>query len=151
MTRPPRRFVRTVSEQIMGAFRPVGGPSPVSVTVTGDQIDEIDGHPLAERLWVVLEDYCTRRPTPEAKLEQAERDVSGLGLRQLPGSGSRLPVVIWHRIRERTHQVTTRLWVLDELRFVSVSPRTLAARDCDTIVTLDLGAFVEILKAAVQR
>ena len=45
----------------------------------------------------------------QARIVQAERDLVDV-------PGWRLPVVIWHRIREKSIQATTRLWVLDSLR-----------------------------------
>lgn len=95
----------------------------------------ITGSPLLERLWLELHD--ARQPVPLAKLEQAERDI--VESEKRGGDGGRLPVVIWHRIRERCHNVTTRLWVLDELRWGDVS-----APD-DQVVTLDLGAFLALV------
>jgi hypothetical protein len=94
----------------------------------------ITGDPLLERLWLELQD--ARTPTPAAKLRQAERDIE-LALRA-SGRLDRLPVVIWHRIRERSHQVTTRLWVVDELRGMSAGGRA-------AVVTLDLQAFIELV------
>lgn len=106
----------------------------------------VTGSPVLERLWLELHD--ARRPIPQRKLEQAERDVSAI---PKPGDAigrsiGRLPVVIWHRIHERSHQVTTRLWVLDELRGVLRMTDGLAG--CDSVVTLDLEDFVEILRMA---
>lgn len=101
------------------------------------------GHPLLERLWLELND--ARKPNPLAKLQQAERDVDRANARlvgRAPFEQGRLPVVIWHRIRERSHQVTTRLWVVDELR----QARFANAGTEKTIVTLDLDAFIAILK-----
>jgi len=94
----------------------------------------ITGDPLLERLWLELQD--ARDPTPLAKLQQAERDID---LAQRASDRlDRLPVVIWHRIRERSHQVTTRLWVVDEFRGVSAHSRT-------AVVTLDLQAVLELV------
>jgi hypothetical protein len=94
----------------------------------------ITGSPLFERLWLELHD--ARDPIPLAKLQQAERDIELA--RRASDRLNRLPVVIWHRIRERSHQVTTRLWVVDELRGVSAHSRT-------AVVTLDLQAFLELV------
>jgi hypothetical protein len=94
--------------------------------------------PLLERLWLELND--ARDPNPLAKLQQAERDID---LAAPPSSdvNQRLPVVIWHRICERSHQVTTRLWVVDELR---ARPGCPGERDA-AVVTLDLRAFIELI------
>jgi hypothetical protein len=96
----------------------------------------ITGDARLERLWLELQD--ARAPTPEAKLRQAERDLNELA-RRATDRIDRLPVVIWHRIRERSHQVTTRLWVVDELRGVS------AIGGRAVVVTLDLRAFIELV------
>jgi hypothetical protein len=62
-------------------------------------------------LWLELQDAA--HPTPAAKLEQAEVDAGNY----FQASGQRRwPVVVWHRIRERTIHVTLRVSVLDALR-----------------------------------
>jgi hypothetical protein len=88
------------------------------------------GPPLLSRLWLELQD--ARNPTPLAKLEQAERDISAAG-------GFRLPVVVWHRIGERRTNVTMRLWVLDAIRAETI------VRFHDEVITLDFEAFVAVL------
>lgn len=100
------------------------------------------GSPVLESLWLELHD--ARRPDPKRKLEQAERDI--VDSHRARGAGLRLPVVIWHRIHEHTHQVTTRLWVLDQLRGVLRLTNGLAG--CDSMVTLDLEEFVGVLRMA---
>jgi hypothetical protein len=110
----------------------------------------VTGAPLLEQLWLELND--ARDPDPLAKLQQAERDI-GLARPSSGGVALRLPVVIWHRIRERSHQVTTRLWVLDVLRgrphgaFEKLAENgPLHVNLDEAAVTLDLGEFIEILK-----
>lgn len=98
----------------------------------------VTGSPLFERLWLELHD--ARHPNPLAKLQQAERDIE-LARPARDDAMHRLPVVIWHRIHERSHQVTTRLWVVDELRGVS-------ARSRAAVVTLDLQAFIELVRGS---
>lgn len=101
----------------------------------------VTGHPVLERLWLELHD--ARKPNPIVKLVQAERDcerADGIGSLWL------LPVVVWHRIREQSHQVTTRLWVLDVLR-ECVVPSVHSER----VVTMDLHDFLALLELAIRR
>jgi len=95
------------------------------------------GPPLLARLWIEAQD--ARQPTPLAKLEQAEGDIDGLAL---PERG-RLPIVVWHRLGERTIQVTTRLWVLDAVR-------SALRRVDDSMVTMSLPDFLALLGHAVE-
>ncbi len=94
------------------------------------------GAPVLERLWLELND--ARAPQPLKKLVQAERDLA-----TAPFNRSRYPVVVWHRIREHVEWVTTRLWVVDRLRY---SP------DCDAsgnlVVTMQLPDFIDLLQGA---
>lgn len=67
----------------------------------------IKGGPTeAAKLWLELND--ARKPDPINKLEQAERDIAREEV-------MRWPVVVWHKIGERSIQVTTRLHVLARL------------------------------------
>ncbi len=105
----------------------------------GERADEADvfaeGTPQLERLWLELQD--SKAPTPLMKLLQAEGDIAAVMMR---GRRERLPVVIWHRIREHTIQATTRLYVLDLLRGASPIRRS------EEVVTIELGAFLDIVK-----
>jgi Holliday junction resolvase len=111
----------------------------------------VTGAPLLEQLWLELND--ARDPNPLVKLQQAEHDIE-LARPSRGGVAIRLPVVIWHRIRERSHQVTTRLWVLDAIRgcphgaFEELAKHGPLDVDLDeAAVTLDLCEFIAILKA----
>lgn len=79
----------------------------------------IDGHPVLSKLWT--ECNHADAPNPLDKLAQAERDIYAL-----PGAGPaytsdrtrslpRYPVVVWRKSASRIINVTTRLWVLDDL------------------------------------
>jgi hypothetical protein len=71
------------------------------------------GPPLLSRLWLECQDAAT--PTPIAKLEQAERDVTN-GIMHWDVRRSRIPVVIWHKLGARDIHATMRLWALDTIR-----------------------------------
>ena len=91
------------------------------------------GPELLKLLWLELQDAAN--PTPAAKLLQAERDADAHR-----GERRRWPVVIWHRIRERTINVSLRVSVLDALRGHPWG-------DFDTtMVTLDLDDLISILQ-----
>jgi len=98
---------------------------PNAVVRRASQADRADnpdvlveaGPPVLSRLWLELQD--ARAPTPTDKLKQAERDVARWQSTRMP-SVPRLPVVVWHKLAERTIWVTTRMWVLDVLRRVDI-------------------------------
>jgi hypothetical protein len=73
------------------------------------------GPPVLSRLWMELTD--ARTPNVLGKLAQAEGDVCGWHeAREETGWRTsrrpRCPVVIWHRLGERTINVTARYWVV---------------------------------------
>lgn len=71
-----------------------------------DVVVEGDAPLHALRLWTECQDAID--PTPRAKLEQAECDIKAL-----PAEHSfYVPIVVWHKLRGRTIQVTTQPWVL---------------------------------------
>lgn len=80
------------------------------------------GPPVLSRLWLEMQDV--RIPKPLAKLEQAEGDIASWVASRMnrPDIPVRLPIVVWHRISERKHNATTRLWVLGELLGWSTHP-----------------------------
>lgn len=108
----------------------------------------VEGGPrVLEQLWLELQD--ARAPTPLSKLEQAERDTynwaaTRSGAMRGLSHEYRLPVVVWHKLAERTVWVTTRLQVVDYLRGFE-GPRH------STVVTLEWSAFVDLLHLAASR
>jgi hypothetical protein len=101
------------------------------------------GSGVLTQCWFECQD--SRKPTPEVKLEQAERDIAGVynvdwALQEVI---PRLPVVVWHRIGERTSYATTRLWVLDAVRGVTSPVRSEA-------VTMPLEQFLDVLSGGVR-
>ena len=144
-----KRFERDIAARLREVFpdADVRRSSQADRAANSDVV--VTGEPLLERLWLELQD--ARDPTPLAKLQQAERDIA---VARRTGVNYRMPIVIWHRIRERTSQVTTRLWVLDEIRgrpngaFQELAEHGPLDVDLDeAAVTLDLDAFIAILKA----
>ncbi len=140
--RKGRKYEQEIARQLRAAFpaADVRRTSQADRAANSDVI--VTGAPVLERLWLELQD--ARNPTPLAKLAQAERDIEAaapLAAMKMRGT-LRMPVVIWHRMGERSHQVTTRLWVLDHLRCLGrVGDRT--------VVSLALPEFIAHLEDAV--
>jgi hypothetical protein len=103
----------------------------------------VNGNEVQRRLWIECQD--SRKPTPEVKLVQAERDIAGQHNVDWAAQEAtrRLPVVVWHRIGERTSYATTRLWVLDAVRGVTSPARSEA-------VTMPLEQFLDVLSGGVR-
>ena len=144
-------YEREVARILRGAFPAADVRRTSQADRAGNSDVIVTGSPLFEQLWLELND--ARDPNPLAKLQQAEHDIE-LARPSRGGVALRLPIVIWHRIRERSHQVTTRLWVLDAIRgrphgaFEELAEHGPLNVDLDeAAVTLDLGAFIAILKA----
>jgi len=109
------------------------------------------GPELLERLWLELQDAAS--PTPEDKLDQATRDCHS-AREAMRTAGKRageprlyLPVVVWHRLRERAAQATMALGTLldligSELR----DPRAAHASVDLATVTLDMEEFLDLLQ-----
>lgn len=90
------------------------------------------GPSLFADLWLELHD--ARNPRVLDKLEQAERD-----------SGSREPIVIWHRLGERTIQATMRADVFAWLAYDQVRP------EWSTVITVDFESCMQLIDAAARR
>jgi hypothetical protein len=88
---------------------------------------------LAKRLWLELQD--ARQPTPLDKLAQAERDCRLVDV-------FRIPVVVWHKYRERSLSVTLRL---DALMVLTGSPWH-PAEFVGIPVTCDWEQFLDVLR-----
>lgn len=135
-----KRFERDIADRLRKRW-------PEAIVRRASQAERADnpdvfaqGHPVLERLWLELQD--ARQPTPLAKLAQAERDAAAwVGAR---GRGVRWPVVVWHRLGERTTWVTLRLAVLLDL----VAPLPDVQDERSHAVQLDLEAFLSILDDA---
>lgn len=75
----------------------------------------VEGGPsILARLWLELED--AKSPRSLDKLEQAEGNAALWWARRGESVLFRLPIVVWHRLAERTIWATTRLWIVDVLR-----------------------------------
>lgn len=111
----------------------------------------IEGGPaLLDRLWLECED--ARNPDPRKKLAQADRDVARLknhavaatpttdDVRKASAGFGAIPVVIWHRLRERAIWVTLRLGTL--LAMIDHSLNSMN----EVPVTMRLEDFLKILK-----
>jgi hypothetical protein len=97
-----------------------------------DVVIEGNAPMLAKRLWLELQD--ARKPAPLDKLAQAERDCSEWGLR--------IPVVVWHRYRERSLNVTLRLDALNLLAGSQWHPSEFMGIP----VTCDWEQFLDVLR-----
>ena len=135
-----KRFERAVADQLRTRY-------PKAIVRRASQAERADnpdvfaeGCPVLERLWLELQD--ARQPTPLAKLAQAERDAAAWAASRR--AGARWPVVVWHRLGERTTWVTLRLAVLLDL----VAPLPDVQDERDHAVQLDLEAFLSILDDA---
>jgi hypothetical protein len=71
-----------------------------------DVVIEGNAPNLVRRLWLECQD--ARKPDPDAKLAQAERDCRAAAM-------WRIQVVVWHRYRERCVQATLRRCALNVL------------------------------------
>ena len=94
------------------------------------------GPPILASLWLELQD--ARVPVPLTKLSQAERDCERT-------SEPRFPIVIWHRLGERTSYATMRLKTLDSIRWPVGRPYSLRG-SFDMVVTMRLGEFLDMLE-----
>lgn len=98
------------------------------------------GPPLLSSLWLEMHD--ARNPTPTKKLAQAELDV--LTASEY-GHAAHLPIVIWHKLSERSIQVTMRSWAFAWLAYEQSYPES------QYVVTMDLDSFLRILESAATR
>lgn len=101
---------------------------------------------LAKRLWLELQD--ARRPAPLDKLKQAQKDAwpspwdaSGRAVVQL--NKDYLPLVVWHRLGERSIQVTTTMSVAMQVLGID-GPEF--SEGYGTVVTLDWSALLAALR-----
>lgn len=138
-TQKGKSFERRIAALIRGRFPGVECHRSSQADRAYDSDLVCTGHPVLERLWLELQD--ARKPTPRAKLEQAERDVRELA--DAHGREARLPVVVWHRLGEQSSWATMKLGVLSALLGM-VAPVKHAA--ISSLVTLDLVEFLELLR-----
>lgn len=94
-----------------------------------------NGPPLLSALWLEMHDAAA--PVPAKKLAQAERDVAAND-QLLP----RIPVVIWHKLGERSIQVTMRSWAFAWLAYNE------NRADSQIVVTMDLTSFLQLVEKA---
>src|SRR5690349_6206714 len=104
-----RRKGRAFERKIARALRERWPDATVRRSSQADRAYQADvfienGPPLLSQLWLELHD--AQSPNARKKLEQAERDVEARG--DIAG----LPIVIWHRLGERSIQASMRLWTL---------------------------------------
>jgi hypothetical protein len=144
-----KRFERDIADRIRKLF-PSAVVRRASQAERADNPDVFverhadDDRTLLDRLWLELQD--AQHPTPTAKLTQAECDVlvwqhrRGLDVDRVH---ARLPVVVWHRIRERETWATMRLATLDNMTGYRL-PATVGRE----IVTMTFDAFMRIVEGA---
>lgn len=133
-----KRFERAIAAELRTRW-------PAAIVRRASQAERADnpdvfaeGAPALTRLWLELQD--ARQPTPALKLAQAERDAAAWQARR--AGSARWPVVVWHRLGERTTWATLRLGTL-----LAVTGSTSPAQ---AVVTLELGAFLDLLAAEVS-
>jgi|ERR1051326_1569022 hypothetical protein len=99
------------------------------------------GPPLLSSLWMEMHDAAT--PLVAKKLAQAERD--SLERSSFAADSAHVPVVIWHKLGERSIQVTMRSWAFAWLAYDESHP------DSQIIVTLDFASFMRLVETAAKR
>lgn len=107
-----------------------------------DVVIEGDAPMLALRLWLELND--ARDPQPLKKLAQAERDIAAIHWFKRPHSA--LPVVVWHRLAERTVWATMRASTLCVLLRAAPDQTTLN----EALVAMALTLEEEVLPVTVD-
>jgi len=104
----------------------------------------IEGGPaLLSSLWLELHD--ARKPIVAKKLAQAERDVVNQATARTYAMTSCVPIVVWHKLGERSIQVTMRSWSFAWLAYGESHPSSMF------VVTLDFRSFVRLLEGAIAR
>lgn len=104
----------------------------------------VEHHPLGARLWT--ECNHADNPNPLVKLVQAERDIKAVyNVRHLDPLVEDLPpaypMVVWRKSGGRAIQLTTRLWVLEDMHG-TVRPLPVWSM---LVVTLDFYAWLAAL------
>lgn len=99
-----------------------------------DVVIEGDAPGVALALWTECQHAA--KPTPLAKLEQAERDVS-----RAKDAGIWFPIVVWRKHGERRTQATMRMLTLSALDLVD----GVATGTETLVVTMDFDEFLEAL------
>lgn len=142
----PRRKGRAFEQRIARLIRSRFPGVEVHRSSQADRAYDADlvcaGHPALERLWLELTDG--RAPNVKAKLEQAERDVNDRRYVAALYPSRRLPIVIHHRLGERTTYASMRLTTL-LLATVGIEGSDDGVNGGDSLVTMGLEDFFEVL------
>lgn len=102
----------------------------------------VEGGPdLLSSLWLEMHD--ARKPIVVKKLAQAERDALEKSRHAI--DSAHVPVVVWHRLGERSIQVTMRSWAFAWLAYGESHPES------RYVVTMDLGSFLRMVESAIAR
>lgn len=142
--RGPRRKGRAFEQRIARLIRSRFPGVEVHRSSQADRAYDADlvctGHPALERCWLELTDG--RAPDVRGKLEQAERDVRERFVLVPDGQPPRLPVVVHHRLGERTTYASMRL------RTLGVVTGLLSDDEGgrEQLVTMSLEDFLEVLR-----
>jgi hypothetical protein len=136
-----KRFERDVAAQLRDRFGVLVRRASQAERADNPDVFVETGPVRLQRLWLELQD--ARQPTPEKKLQQAESDVQAWeGKRE--SYVPRWPVVVWHRLGERTTWATLRINTLLDI----VQPVPDAESELRETVTVEFGAFLRMLEAA---
>lgn len=138
-----RRKGRAFEQRIAREFRQRWPEALVRRASQAERADNPDvfiegGAPLLSSLWLEMHD--ARNPIVVKKLAQAERDV-----RDLHVPRSCVPIVIWHKLGERSIQVTMRSWAFAWFAYDEAHP------DSEYVVTMDFGSFMRLIESAALR
>lgn len=99
----------------------------------------VEGGPqLLSQLW--LEAHDAKNPIVQKKLEQAERDVERCDRSRVSS-----PIVIWHKLGERSIQATMRSSTFTALAYGESHPGS------RFVVTTDFGSFMRLVEGAIAR
>jgi len=145
----PRRKGRAFEQRIARLIRSRFPGVEVHRSSQADRAYDADlvctGHPVLERLWLELTDG--RAPNVKAKLEQAERDVELACKLTTNPRPMRLPVVVHHRLGERTTYATMRLDTLMLIVYRGDADEAPHTGDAgNALVTMSLDDFLEVLR-----
>lgn len=133
-----RRIARVLAKRFEGV---VAKRSSQAERADNADLITYGGPPALARLWLELNDAIA--PQPLAKLAQAERDTQ-VAKKKLGGI-ERMPVVVWHRIREREVWATCRLEVV---RALAGWPQMAAQVVWPHVVTMTLSDFLDLVETA---
>lgn len=137
---------KTFERAIAAQARLIWPDSIIRRASQGERADNSDvffehGPPLLKKLWLELQDAAN--PTPSVKMTQAEGDIASVKARG--GNGDRYAIVIWHKLRARTINVTMRAGTFDVLRGCGFPLDNPLSAFRHALITMDLRDFFDLV------